>query len=303
MAHKLLPSSGPIRETAMSVHITQYAVPTPTLPPADSTNTYVIRLGRRAILVDAGSKDRELLDTLVRHIDALGVSEVVALVATHYHRDHTQGLPYLQSVFQCPILVHELDLASAIREMGLPDDAPGVQPLPFDMQLSEASQEPSEPALKVLFEHLPGHTHGHVHIYVPADEAVLVGDHLSGMGTVWIGPPDGHMEQYYRTLEALMSKRAVAAGPGHGAPIPDAAAAAREMLLRRLQREEQIAACIAEQPLTSEELVAQIYGSALNPGAFFVAKRTVQAHLQRMLEQGLIKRRFTPANRFVYNKR
>ncbi len=271
----------------LSDHVLQVAVPTPTLPPSYETNTYVIHHGNTALLVDAGSEDAAVLQELVDTLKAEGIGRVAALLATHYHRDHTQGLPFLQRAYHAPIHIHRFDHTAVIRQIGFNWD---VEPIQSSYNVD---------GLTVYVDHHPGHTHGHVHIRIPADKVVLVGDHLAGDGSVWIGPPDGHMAPYYDALRAIEHSGCEIAGPGHGKALPNAAEAAAALLKRRQQREQEIVQWIAQAPRTLQELVNLLYGGVVPDAAMWVAKKTVQAHLQHLLNGGLITRKYV-STQFVY---
>lgn len=272
----------------LSEHVLQIGVPTPTLPPSYETNTYVIHHDTEAILVDAGSQDEDVLDQVVSMVRAQNIHCVRVLLATHYHRDHIQGLPYLQEQYHCPIHIHAADLQNAQAEWNRPCDA-------FPMEASY-----SLAGLAVQVEHHPGHTHGHVHILIPEDGVILVGDHLAGDGSVWIGPPDGHMASYYQALSAIASSECQIAGPGHGASLDSAARAAQTLLTRRQQRELEIFRLVQSEPKTKSEIVQTLYSGAIPEAAMWVAVKTVQAHLQHLLEQRQIQRRYAVESGFMY---
>ncbi|WDL96859.1 MBL fold metallo-hydrolase [Alicyclobacillus sp. ALC3] len=277
----------------MSQSVWQWAVPTPTLPPAFVTNTYLICTKDEALLVDFGSTDDAQVQACVDHLQSLGVNHVIGLVATHYHRDHTDGLPKLAERLAAPIYVQAHDLQPAVLSMH-PDDAVRVLPTPETFNVGGD--------LTVAVVHKPGHTHGHVHLVIPDESAILVGDHLAGDGSVWIGPPDGHMQTYYDALAHIASSGCQLAGPGHGNVLQSAAEAAEALLQRRLRREEQICATLPAWR-TTDEVFAQVYGQTVAPAATEVARRTLMAHLQRLVEVGRVERQFTADQGFQYRIR
>jgi endoribonuclease LACTB2 len=280
-----------VNAVRLSEHVLQVAVPTPTLPPSYETNTYVIHHGSTALLVDAGSEDEAVLQELVDTLKAEGIERVTTLLATHYHRDHTQGLPFLQRAYHAPIHVHRLDQPAVIQQIGFNWDVKPIQST-YDVN-----------GLTVHVDHHPGHTHGHVHIRIPADKVVLVGDHMAGDGSVWIGPPDGHMAPYFDALRAIEHSGCEIAGPGHGKALPNPAEAATALLKRRQQREQEIVQLIAQAPRTLQELVSLLYDGIVPDAALWVARKTVQAHLQHLLSGGAITRKYAAATgQFVYTR-
>lgn len=274
----------------MSESIWQWPIPTPTLPPAFVTNSYVIQSQGEALIVDCGSSEPTIADACTAHLQTLGVTRVAGLVATHYHRDHTDGLPHLARQYQAPIYVHAADLAPALQSMKCDDSIP-VLPLPDGFVVGGA--------LHIDVVHKPGHTHGHVHLVIPDEGVILVGDHLAGDGSVWIGPPDGHMEAYFDALAHIASVGCKLAGPGHGTVLQDAKEAANALLQRRLGREAQICAALTDWH-TRQDVFLQVYGNAVAPVSSEVARRTLSAHLQRLVDVGRVERRYTMGAGFEY---
>ncbi|MCL6445335.1 MAG: MBL fold metallo-hydrolase [Alicyclobacillus sp.] len=274
----------PLPWMPLTTHVAYCPLPTNTLPPADATNAYLIHSDQEAVWVDAGSTNAALLETLVQQAaDALGVTRITALFATHGHVDHIAGLPALQDLTSAPIYAHALDLPQVSR--CLCREAPQVQPAPAEWRVGSCV---------VRIDHVPGHTHGHVHIRIPEDSVVLVGDHLTGTGSVWVGPPDGHMAAYYRALDAIERSGCTIAGPGHGAVFMDAAAAARQHRQRRLDREAAILRLLATRPMRCSELVQALYAGNIEPAAMGAARKTVLGHLEHLRDLGFIDQRFSP---------
>lgn len=279
-----------IRETRMGDHVIQFAVPTPTLPPSTETNTYLIYDNAEGVLVDIGTSDPDLLEQLADRVAAHGVRRIRAIVATHYHRDHTIGIPALSVRYDTDIFVHRLDLEPAAREMRLPPDA--IYELPAKIHVNSTAIEVS---------HQPGHTHGHVHLIVPSNGVILVGDHLATDGSVWIGPPDGHIDAYYNALRHIQASGCLVAGPGHGDVIADAADASARLLTRRMAREAQLESLIAGRPSTLAELVTTLYEGVIPAEVMWVAKKTVQAHLAHLIDDERIDRIYDPQQQqFLY---
>ncbi|MCL6600481.1 MAG: MBL fold metallo-hydrolase [Alicyclobacillus macrosporangiidus] len=269
-------------------HVFQCPVPAPTLPPAFSTNTYLIAKDGEGVVVDNGTDDPDAIQALLDTIRSAGVRRVTALIATHHHRDHTSGLPALHRAFQAPVYIHPLDRTRL------------TWPAADTAALEDAPPALSCAGIALHLRHCPGHTHGHLHVEIPGEDVILVGDHLAGQGSVWIGPPDGHMASYFRALDAIAASGCRIAGPGHGPVLKDAAAAARQLKERREGREAEVLNLLAERPRTLGEIVGAIYGDTVPPGVRLAARRTVQAHLQHLLSCGLAKREFDADRGFIY---
>jgi endoribonuclease LACTB2 len=259
----------------VSPHVVQLRIPTPTLPPSFETNSYIIHDGAQAVWVDAGTTDTVLLNQGLDVLNGLGQPRLLALIATHYHRDHTHGMPYMQERTRAPIFIHRDDEKAMRAEL-----AP-ISTLPLEIAAIPSTFTVGKLAVHV--HHAPGHTRGHIHVHIPADSVILVGDHLAGDGSVWIGPPDGNMELYYRALDSIASGDCEIAGPGHGPTLTDARAAAVALKERRLNREQQICQLLEKQPLTVDDIVNAIYVGNVPESAEWVARRTVLAHLERLM--------------------
>ena len=271
-----------IRVYDLSDHVVQVRIPTPTLPPSFETNTYIVHDNAQAIWIDAGTSDTALLNQALDILDGLGQPRLIALVATHYHRDHTHGMPYMQERTQARIFIH-------------PDDEPEMRAELTAISKAALEIAPTPPTLTVgrltvHVDHSPGHTRGHVHLRIPADSVILVGDHLAGDGSVWIGPPDGDMELYYRALDNIVTSGCKVAGPGHGPVLHDAPQAAVALKQRRLAREQQVFELVRNGIGTVDDIVSTLYLGNIPESAQWVARRTVLAHLERLMHLGHVKR-------------
>lgn len=64
------------------------------------TNTYIVSNHGKCVIVDPGLDFKEAAEELKRQY------EVVAILLTHGHMDHIDGIRY----FDCPIYIHEKEL-------------------------------------------------------------------------------------------------------------------------------------------------------------------------------------------------
>ncbi len=97
---------------------------------------------------------------------------------------------------------------------------------------------------------------------------LLSGDNVVGDGSTWIGPPDGDMTEYLRTLALLKQLPARIIAPGHGPPLDEPSAKIDALIRRRLQREEQIASLLAGGVATVERLVDVLYLARAYPRGY-----------------------------------
>lgn len=249
---------------------------------------YVIHSGDNAVIIDCGSESEETTSQLANMISSLHVEKVQAYVVTHYHQDHTQGIPFLASHFPAQIYVHKADGKQAARYLQTERDS--LFDPPSELAIDDVS-------LTIL--HQPGHTHGHLHILVQPDNVLIVGDHMAGTGTVWIGPPDGHLSDYYRALQHIQNSDARFALPGHGPIIDHPQRESLNLYNHRQFREQQILAYLKE-PRTVDDIVFHVYQDRQIEAIFDVARRTVQAHLAHLSDAGQIVRIASPPDFKIY---
>ncbi|WP_062307423.1 MBL fold metallo-hydrolase [Alicyclobacillus sendaiensis] len=258
-------------------------VPYPNVLPYGTVNLYVIQDGSEAVIVDGGATG-EHLALLAERLREMGIRRVTGIVATHYHVDHTSGIPELKARLEAAAFMHPLDIPAF--NLHFPHAAGTFEPCPERLRAGER---------EICVIHQPGHTHGHLHLWLPDAKALLVGDHLVDEGSVWVGPPDGHMADYYRALDAVMQAGAEVALPGHGPVIWRPERSTERLRARRQMREDQIVAILAESPKTLAELTAALYPD-VDPRAVPFARHTVIAHLERLEEQGIVRKAMSAAD-------
>lgn len=72
--------------------------------------------------------------------------------------------------------------------------------------------------VQLLF--LPGHTDGHIVIWLPQSRTLLAGDHIVGFGSAVLDPDGGgNMQQYLESTTRLVNLDPIVAVPAHGHPV------------------------------------------------------------------------------------
>ena len=132
----------------------------------------------------------------------------------------------------------------------------------------------------------PGHTSEHV-CYITADGDLFTGDTILGEGSTAIFPPDGHMGDYIRSLQALRARNPRRIYPGHGPTRDDAVALIDEYIAHRLQREQQVIEALASGARTISEMRRRIYPD-LDSRLHGAAETQVLAHLIKLQEEGQV---------------
>ncbi|MBX6395872.1 MAG: MBL fold metallo-hydrolase [Alicyclobacillaceae bacterium] len=264
---------------ALPPWVIPFSPATPTLPPAAATNVYLILSGNRALLIDAGYNDPPSLQPLLEYVREQHI-EVEEILLTHRHPDHAAGAGYLADIWDCPVSVHPAD-AHAVRNF--------VPAARLRDDLTEGkTYEIGGLAVTVL--ETPGHTPGHVSLWIPDAGLLFPGDVILGIGTTWIGPPDGHLQTYLSTLHRLQAMPIRTAAPGHGPVLSNPRERITYYLSHRMERERQILALLRESPRRAADLMAAIYEGQIPPAARPVAERTILGHLIKLEEEGRIHR-------------
>jgi len=238
-------------------------------------NLYLIR-GEGGVLVDGGYGDRESVDFVLQSLRDHGQVDLSAVVVTHCHPDHFGGAPEISRRTGAELLI--------------PAGETLEEKLSTKWRRVEEGERINSPLGELIVVHTPGHTSGHICLYLPSRGVLFTGDTVVGEGTTWVGPPDGDMKAYLHSLERLKELSARLILPGHGPPIKDPSSWIEQLIRHRLMRERQILAALEEGMATVEEIVNRVY-SDLVPHLRPLASLTVRGHLEKLLREGRVTQR------------
>lgn len=229
----------PVAEVAdgLPAGVTLVRAPNPGPMTLEGTNTWVIRPPKESgcVVVDPGPLDEGHLRAVAAH------GPVTAIVVTHGHPDHIEGVGRLVELTGAPVVA----------------EAPGLTRLAT-----------------------PGHTRDSVCFlaHLAAGPAVLTGDTILGRGTTVVAYPDGDLGDYLASLELLIGLGPIPLLPGHGPSLRDCASAARHYLDHRRTRLAEVAAAVAAGARTPRQVVEIVYAD-VDPAVWSWAEWSVRAQL------------------------
>lgn len=249
-------------------------VPTQTLPPHRDTNSFLV--GRREIgMIDAGLWDEKGVEALASHFGKDAERKLSWLILTHWHPDHLIGTDKIKERTGCRVGVHV-------------NEADKVAPVAVDFTFRHGDEIPFDNR-KLEVIHTPGHSSGHCCFFLREEGVLFTGDHILGLGTSIIVPPDGDMELYMASLTELLSYPAKIICPGHGPIVWNAREKIEEYIEHRKEREDAILAGLRSGIRRTEDLVTAIYTDI--PESFHgMAYFSVEAHLVKLIKEGKIRR-------------
>jgi glyoxylase-like metal-dependent hydrolase (beta-lactamase superfamily II) len=219
----------------------------------EGTNTYLVGRGP-SIVIDPGPADAGHIEAVRGAAEARG--GIGAVLLTHSHRDHAEGVQML-----------------------------GVEP-------EAAHDAHSAAGLGVL--PTPGHTEDHVCFFLdrehPASGGItscFTGDLILGEGSTIVPPREhgGSLADYMASLRRLESLDLDLLLPGHGPEIDDPKAKIAEYIAHRQGREDRLLAALEHGERSRATLLAEVWDDVpkelRGPAAI-----AMQAHLEKLEDEG-----------------
>jgi hydroxyacylglutathione hydrolase len=244
--------------------------PNPSPYTGPGTNTWIMVDRDLCLILDPGpviASHRASIHAAVENLTPVGV------LVTHTHPDHAPMANPLAAELGVPAYGH----------------APGPEFSP-DIRLAEGDTVwLGSDAVTAL--HTPGHTKDH--LCYRWGEVLFTGDHIMGGSTVMVED----MTAYLASLRRLEAMNFARLHPGHGDTIDNPTEVIGNYLVHRLERERQVVAAVNGGATTVGAVVEVVYAE-VDPELHSLAAFSVEAHLLKLAEEGMVMLGATPADRW-----
>ena len=246
------------------------------------TGTYILGTGSVAV-IDPGPDDEEHIDAILACLPGETISHILV---THTHMDHSPGCRLLQAKTGAPTYAYGPHGAGKI-EQGVQVEEGGDMDFDPDHLVAHGEIiQGGDWSVKCVYT--PGHTSNHLCFQLREQKALFTGDHMMGWSTSIISPPDGDMADYMLSLELLLERADDIYWPTHGPCIDEPRAHVEAYIAHRLEREQQIIACIKSGTLEIREMVPLMYKET--PEFMYpAAARSVLAAMENLVKKGAVK--------------
>jgi glyoxylase-like metal-dependent hydrolase (beta-lactamase superfamily II) len=213
------------------------------------TNTYLVGTGASRMLVDTGEGVAEYASHLKQVLLEQGVESISAILLTHHHYDHVDGVPQV-----CQLL----------KDVRPSAPAPRIFKKKCQQEDSEYHFEFDDIADGQVFSvegatlraiATPGHTLDHICFLIEEEQSILCGDTVLGQGTCVFQ----NLKTYLESLHLLLSKQPKRLYPGHGPVVTDGVPFIQNYIAHRQQREQQLVDALQSRSMTSMEIVKTVY--------------------------------------------
>ena len=254
---------------------------TPTVPPATTTNTFLVG-GENVYVIDPATPYEDERRRLFAWCDGVASQKgrrIAAVLLTHHHADHVGSAREVALRYGVPVGAHplthgRLDLGAVERLVVNEGDRFG---------LGTAPDGSPDWHLRALFT--PGHAPGHLAFIESYLSGAIVGDLVSTLSTIVIDPPDGHMATYLASLQRLIDEDIRVLHPAHGLPQRSGVEIVRNLLAHRAQREARLLAALGPSPRSVESLLEEVYDDVAEEQKPW-AQRSLLAGLEKAAEEG-----------------
>ncbi|HEU5263621.1 MAG TPA: MBL fold metallo-hydrolase [Gaiellaceae bacterium] len=292
--------------------IRRVTLPLPTRP--GHVHAYLLPGDDGWTLVDTGVGLPDAKETWATELEEAG-GRVAGVFVTHFHPDHVGAAADLHELTGAPVVQGALDYAQCELVWGNPAWSERIRDwfhlhgTPEDVLAELAGQSSvyrpfiryqPDPLLVEAGEHVdgwelvaaPGHADGQLCLL--KDGVLIAADHLLGRITptvgLWPASRADPLGDYLVALDRTIELAPRVALPGHGEPIEDPAARARELKEHHRQRLEETLAALGRDPRTGFDLSLDLFGADLPPAGRRFAVAETLSHAERLVHEGAARR-------------
>ncbi|MCC7430440.1 MBL fold metallo-hydrolase [bacterium] len=249
-----------------------------TLPPAEHTNCYLVGTQKLSIIDPASpfEEDQKFLFEYLENLEKSSGMFPGQILLTHHHPDHVGGVNVLKERYKIPVLAHEETAKLLQGEIEVDQTVRDGEILKIDGFCE----------LEAVFT--PGHAPGHLCFLEKNTGTFIVGDMISGFGTILISADHGgEMALYLKSLEKMLTYDFDVLLPAHGGSIGDAKGKIKQYLEHRLMRERKVLKAVQKGSKTFTELLEIAYDDTPK-NLWEFAKLSLKAHLIKLKNDGKI---------------
>ncbi|KAI1350361.1 Metallo-hydrolase/oxidoreductase [Xylaria sp. FL0043] len=239
------------------------------------TNTYIVGTGPERLIIDTGQGIPEWAD-LVSSTLSDSKTELSRVLLTHWHGDHTGGVPDLVRIYP--------KLANSIYKH---TPSKGQRAI-VDGQVFKVE------GATVRAVHAPGHSHDHMCFVLEEENAMFTGDNVLGHGTAAVE----QLSSWMASLRTMASHGCCIGYPAHGVVIEDLPRKIEVELSSKTRREMQIlqtlnrlrnADTAHKGRVTVKELVGEMHGDKLDDEVRRMAVEPLTEEvLKKLAEDGIV---------------
>lgn len=280
-------------------------------------HVYLLEADEGFILIDTGVNTSEAFAALKQKLDDLGLdlSDITQVVITHFHSDHCGQAARIRELGRAQIVMGMTERATLDRVQANPIDERAEQflqhGLPPELATQYADVLPYLKSLSMPFEvdvrighgqtllakrHrleafiTPGHTPGHVCLFLPEEKIMFSGDHILQKITPNIGfnsysGPDP-LGDYMHSLRKTLALGAKLLLPSHGQVVQDPEARIHELLQHHDRRLQACLDALGSSPTTAYDVSRKVFGTSLSYFECWLALGETLSHIEHLVHTG-----------------
>ncbi len=270
-------------------------------------NVHVVYDDGEAVFIDSGFPDDDALKARLGFLEDHPHLKLTHIVLTHHHFDHSSAADTYRRRTGARIAMHGDDVEFLLNPRAPQDveldneEVDEERRKRYEEWMAEARKATPDLRLadgdeiavggkRLVAVHTPGHTWGHLCLYLPDERLMFTGDCVLGVGTTAVSPPPyGDMGAYVQSLRKLQGFEIEQLIPGHGPPIPNPQQKLAELIQHRLDRDEQVLTNLRRGRHTVPELLTAIYPE-LDKRLFSFARGQIRSHLAKLEAEGRVHR-------------